>query len=156
MPSKLRQPNGTFVSTTSFADEVVQIQSATIPTATGATDVYITSPVTGSLVALQLTPLVALAAHDTNYVAFTATNLGLDGTGTTVMLATAPAGVNTTKITGGTALAVNTQRVLTPHGTAANVAVVKGQRIKITATGNGTLANTVTVPTYAATFRRSV
>lgn len=156
MPSKVRMPDGTFVSAATIADVTKGITSITIPTAAGATDTYMTVPVTGVLTAAQLTPLVALTAHDTNYITWTITNLGLDGTGTTVMLATTPAGVNTTKVTGGTALAVNTQHALTVHGTAANVAVVKGQRLKITATGSGTLANTVTVPEYLLSFKRNV
>lgn len=153
MPSKLRQADGSFVSAVNMAEFPVQKDSATIPTAAGATDVYFTAPFNGNLKSAQISPLTALTANDTNYITFTATNLGLDGLGTTVMLAaTAP---NTTKATGGVALAVNTARALAVHGTAANLAVLKGQRIKVTATGTGTLANTVTVPTYFLVFERT-
>lgn len=155
MPSKLRQSDGTFVSAEAYSNATVQINSATIPTTAGALDTYITAPVSGSLTLAQVTPLTALAAHDTNYVTFSITNLGPAGAGSAVMLATTPAGVNTTKITGGAALAVNTAHVLTPSATAANLLVVKGDRLKITATGAGTLAGTVTVPTYMLTFNRT-
>ena len=153
MPSKLRTSGGVYVSANNIAEVPVVANAATFTT-TGAIDTYITAPVTGTLTAAQLTPLVALAASDTNYLTFTMTNLGQDGTGTTVMLAATDP--NTTKATGGAALAINTRRNLTVHGTAANLAVVKGDRIKITATATGTLANTVTVPTYLVTFKRNV
>lgn len=162
MPSKLRLPDGTFVQAADLSTgeaeaalATAQVNSITIPTAAGATDTYLSAPFAGSLSAVQVTPLTALAAHDTNYVAWTITNLGQDNTGTNAMLATSPTGVNTTKVTGGTALAVNTAHALTVHGTAANLVVAKGDRLKITATGNGTLANTVTVPTYLLTFTRT-
>ena len=155
MPSKLRLADGTFVSAENNAEVPVQATSATIPTTAGATDVYVTAPVDGELSAAQVTPLVALAASDSNYLTFTVTNLGQAGAGTTVMLAASAA--NTTKTTGGAALAVNTRNDFTLHGTDANLVVEKGDRIKISATATvaSALANTVTVPTYMLTFKRS-
>lgn len=127
----------------------VTIKGGTIAT-TSTTDEYCIAPESGSLAEAEVNPLVALAASDTNYITWTITNLGQAGAGTTVMLAaTAP---NTTKVTGGTALAINTKFALTVNGTPANLVVVKGDKIKITATATGTLANTVTVPIYMLRF----
>lgn len=154
MPTKLRLPDGSFTTATNMAETPVNVVSATIPTAAGATDVYITAPVTGRLTAAQITPLVALAASNTNYITFTVTNLGSLGTDTTAMLAVHD--LNTTKLTGGAGLSINTKRDLVVHGTAANIEVEKGDAIRITATGTGTLANTVTVPRYMLTFTRTV
>jgi len=68
------------------------------------------------------------------------------------MLATTPTGVNTTRATGGAAIAANTKKSLTVHGTAANVAVTAGDRLLVRAAATGTLANTVTFPTYILRF----
>lgn len=130
----------------------VQTTGATITT-TGNSDVYITAPFAGTLDSLTITPLVALATSDTNYITWTATNLGQAGAGTTVMLSTSDA--NTTKATGGTALAISTKRTLTVSGTAANLVVAAGDVIRIRAAATGTLANTVTVPVYSAVFTRT-
>ncbi len=132
-----------------FVVDAVHVTGATIAT-TSTTVEYTIAPKAGKLVGVDFSPLVALAAHDTNYITWTITNLDQDGTGTTAMLAATD--VNTTKATGGSALAVNTRRQLTLHGTAANLVVAEGDRIKITATASGTLANTVTVPVYMLKF----
>jgi len=113
---------------------------------TSTTVEYTIVPKSGTVKAVYFSGIDALTTHDTNYIAFTILNLGQAGAGTTdVILATA---VNTTKITGGSALAANTKRALTVHTTAANLAVTEGDRLKIIATANGTLANTVTGPVY--------
>lgn len=130
----------------------VQVISGTITT-TGNTDIYITAPFAGTLTSLTITPLVALATSDTNYITWTATNLGQAGAGTTVMLSTSDA--NTTKATGGTALAISTKRSLTVSSTSANLVVAAGDVIRIRAAATGTLANTVTVPVYSAVFTRT-
>ena len=122
---------------------------ATITT-TGAVSEYIIAPEAGSLISVEINPLVALATNDTNYITWTITNLGQDGAGNTAMLAAVDA--NTTKATGGTALAANTKRSLTVHGTATNLVVTQGDKIQITATVTGTLVNTVTVPVYQLRF----
>ena len=59
---------------------------------------------------------------------------------------------NTTKSTGGTALTANAQRVLSLNGTAANLVVAAGDRLRIRAAATGTLANTVTFPAYMLNF----
>lgn len=125
-------------------------EGITIATAAGATNEYIIAPEAGSLSSIEINPLVALATSDTNYITWTVVNLGQAGAGTTAMLAVVDA--NTTKATGGTALAVNTKRALTVHGTPANLVVAQGDKIKIVATVTGTLANTVTVPVYILRF----
>lgn len=127
----------------------ITVISATIAT-TGNTDNYIIVPETGKLSSVVMSPLVALAVSDTNYITWSITNLGQDGSGSTVMLAADAS--NTTKTTGGSALAVNTKRTMTVHGTAANLNVTAGDRLLIRAAATGTLANTVTVPVYLLTF----
>ncbi len=129
--------------------KVVQHVGGTITT-TGAVDEYIIAPEAGSLSSIEINPLVALTANDTNYITFTVVNLGQAGAGSTAMLAVSDA--NTTKATGGVGLAINTKRSLTVHGTAGNLVVAQGDKLKITATVSGTLANTVTVPVYCVRF----
>ena len=153
MPSKLRTSGGVYVSADNIAEVPVEINAATFTT-TGAIETYIVAPVTGKLTAAQVTPLVALTANNSNYLTFTATNLGQAGAGTAAMLEADD--TNTTKATGGTGLAINTRRDLTVSTTEEDLEVTKGDRIKITATPTGTLANTVTVPTYLFTFKRNV
>ncbi len=122
---------------------------ATIAT-TGNTDIYIIAPITGNLISADFSGVDVLATSDTNYITFTITNLGQAGAGTTVMLAaTAP---NTTKATGGTAIAANTKFALTINSTPNNTQVVEGDRLLIRAAATGTLANTVTFPTYILRF----
>jgi len=130
-------------------EKSVTVTGATIAT-TGATTEYTVAPEAGSLVSAEINPLVALAKSDTNYITWTIVNLGQAGSGSTAMLAATDP--NTTKNTGGTALAINTKRTLTVHGTAANLVVAQGDKISIVATATGTLANTVTVPVYILRF----
>ena len=111
---------------------------------TGNTDEYLIAAATGTLKSALFSSLAALAAHDTNFVTFSITNLGQAGAGSTAMLAATAA--NTTKITGGTALSENTKRTLTLNGTAANLAVVEGDRLLIRFAADGTLAGAVTRP----------
>ena len=126
-------------------------QGATIATTTGGTnDVFMIAPAAGVLTSALFSGVDVLAANNTNYITFGITNLGQAGAGTAAMLAATDA--NTTKATGGTALAANTVRSLTLNGTAANLVVAAGDRIRIRATVSGTLANTVTFPVYRLTF----
>ena len=126
-------------------------QGATIATTTGGTnDVFMIAPAAGVLTSALFSGVDVLAANDTNFITFGITNLGQAGAGTAAMLAATDA--NTTKATGGTALAANTVRSLTLNGTAANLVVAAGDRIRIRATVSGTLANTVTFPVYRLTF----
>lgn len=125
------------------------IEGATIAT-TSTTDVYVTAPEAGSLSSVEVTPLVALTAHDSNYITWTIVNLGQAGAGTTDMLAATDP--NTTKATGGVGLAISTKRALTVHATAGNLVVAQGDLLRIRATATGTLANTVTRPVYTLRF----
>lgn len=129
--------------------KAVHIVSASIAT-TNNTDNYVIVPETGTLDSVDFSSLAALAAHDSNYITWTITNLGQGGAGSTAMLAATDA--NTTKATGGTALSANTKRSLTLHGTAANLDVVAGDRLLIRAAATGTLAGAVTVPVYLLRF----
>jgi len=127
----------------------LQVTSATIAT-TGNIDSYVIAPETGTLDAVDFSGIDALATNDSNYITFSITNLGQAGAGTTVMLAATDA--NTTKATGGTAIVANGKRSLTVHGTGANLVVTAGDRLLIRSAATGTLANTVTVPTYLLRF----
>ena len=124
-------------------------QGATIAT-TGNSDVVVIAPAAGVLSAAWFSGTDTLAANDSNYITFSITNLGTSGSGTAAMLAATDA--NTTKATGGTALTANARRVLSLNGTAANLVVAAGDRLRIRAAATGTLANTVTFPVYALNF----
>ena len=124
-------------------------QGATITT-TGNSDVFVIVAADGTLSGVDFSGVDALAASDTNFITFSITNLGQAGAGTTAMLAATDA--NTTKTTGGTALSANSRRSLTLNGTAANLVVVAGDRLRIRAAATGTLANTVTFPVYNLNF----
>lgn len=145
--------NGTVAAPTwrnETGPSVQQVTGGTIAT-TSTSDAYITVPESGILASAEVNPLVALATSDSNYITWTITNLGQAGAGSTAMLATSPAGINTTKTTGGTALAINTKQAFT-LAAAANLAVVAGDLLLIRATATGTLANTVTRPVYTLRF----
>lgn len=124
-------------------------QGATIAT-TGNSDVYVIVGSDGVLSAAEFSGVDALAASDINYITFSITNLGQAGAGTAVMLAATDP--NTTKTTGGTALSANARRSLTLTGTANDLIVVAGDRLRLRAAATGTLANTVTFPVYSLKF----
>lgn len=134
-----------------FTGRSAQVQGSTIAT-TGATTEYMMAPSNGSLQDFSISALVALATSDTNYLTFTVTNLGQAGAGTNAMLAVS--NLNTTKATGGQAIVLNGMTKFT-ISTGTPILVTKGDRIQITATATGTLANTVTKPVYIATFAGS-
>jgi hypothetical protein len=131
-----------------FRGDVVEVQGATIAT-TGNSDAFIISPVDGVLSALVFSGTDALAANNTNFITFTATNLGQAGAGSAAMLAATA--VNTTQVTGGSGITANARRDLT-LAAAANLVVARGDRIRLRAAATGTLANTVTFPVYALVF----
>lgn len=131
------------------ASKDILATSATIAT-TGNIDSYVIVPETGILSGVDFSGADALAANDTNYITYTITNLGQAGAGTTVMLAATAA--NTTKATGGTALTANTKRSLTLTATTTDLNVTAGDRLLVRVAATGTLANTVTFPTYLLRF----
>lgn len=137
-----------------FGSTPVQISLATGTIATtGNTDGYILAPFAGVLVSVDFSGVDALAASDTNYITFTITNLGQAGSGSTALLATAPAGINTTKVTGGTAISANTKYAFRIDAVTINATrVQEGDRLRIRAAVTGTLANTVTFPTFILRF----
>lgn len=126
-----------------------QSQEKTVAT-TGNTDFYLIAPEDGVLDSIDISGIDALTAHDSNYITFSLTNLGQAGAGSTAMLAATD--VNTTKATGGSAIGANTKRSLTLHGTAANLVVAAGDRLRLRCAATGTLANTVTGTTALARF----
>lgn len=134
--------------------ESVVLNLATIPTSAGNNYAYTAAPFKGKLLSAVFTGVDALATSDTNYITFGLTNLGQAGAGSNAMLAASDA--NTTKATGGTALAANTKRSLTLHGTAGNLAVAAGDRLRFAPAGTGTLANTVTGGALVLIFQRTV
>lgn len=125
-------------------------QGATIATAAGNNDAFVIVPANGVLSSADFSGVDALTANNSNYITFSITNLGQAGAGSAAMLAATDA--NTTKATGGTGLSANSRRSLTLNGTAANLAVVAGDRLRIRAAVTGTLANTVTFPVYNLNF----
>lgn len=128
----------------------ISVETETIAT-TGNTDGYILAPFDGYLISAHFSGTDALAANDTNYITFTITNN--EASGTTAMLAATDA--NTTKATGGSALAADTKRALTLNATQSNLAVTAGDRIRIRTAATGTLANTVTNPVYILRFMKN-
>lgn len=109
---------------------------------TSTTDDYVICPQNGTLVEAIFSGVDALAAHASNYITFSITNLGQAGAGSTALLAATDA--NTTKTTTGSAIAANTARTLTLSTTPANLNVAKGDRLRVRSTANGTSANTIT------------
>ena len=132
-------PRSSFTGAAARKSQALQTQ--TIAT-TGNTDWYMIVPEAGTLASVDCSGIDALATHASNIITFSITNLGQAGAGSTAMLAATAA--NTTTTTTGTALAANTVRALTLHGTAANLVVASGDRLLIRAAAGGTLANTVT------------
>lgn len=118
---------------------------------TGNTDEYLIARNTGKVTEALFSSLAALAAHDSNYVTFSITNLGQAGAGSAAVLAASDA--NTTKATGGTALSANTKRVLTLSGTVADLAVTAGDRLLVRFAATGTLAGAVTRPIVQITIK---
>jgi hypothetical protein len=134
------------VDTESVPTEVINTPGTTSIATTSNTDEYVIAGKSGTLIGVDFSSLAALAAHDTNYVTFSVTNLGQAGAGSVAMLAATDA--NTTKDTGGSALVANSRRELDLHGTPANLAVVEGDRLLIRAAASGTLAGAVTRPVW--------
>lgn len=124
-----------------FGKSVSTANLGTIAT-TSTTDGYVIAPANAILVEAVFSSTDALAAHASNYITFSITNLGQAGAGTNAMLAATDA--NTTKTTTGSAIAANTARSLTLSTTHANLVVAKGDRIRVRSTANGTSANTNT------------
>jgi hypothetical protein len=125
-------------------DYSIQTPGTTQIATTGNTDEYLIVPKSGRIAAAIFSALAALAAHDTNYITFSITNLGQAGAGSAAALAATDA--NTTKATGGSALAANTKRTLTLSSTTTNLDVVEGDRLLIRYAASGTLAGAVTRP----------
>jgi hypothetical protein len=128
--------------------------ATTIPQAAGNTDIYVIAPCNGKLSEVLFSGVDALAANDTNFITWTIVNLGQSGAGSAAMLT--GGNVNTTRATGGSALAANTKRALSVSSVPADITVQQGDRIRIRAAGSGTLANAVNGAAYLLTFQRSL
>lgn len=124
--------------------------SNTIAT-TGNSDFYVIVPANGRLSEALFSGIDALAASDTNFITWTITNLGQAGAGTAAMLA--GGNPNTTRVTGGSALAANTKRSLVVSSVAADIRVQAGDSLRIRAAVTGTLpGGGVTGARYLLTF----
>ncbi len=123
-----------------FGKSTPQANLGTVAT-TGNTDDYIVVPENGRLIEALYYGTTALSANDTNYITFTVTNLGQAGAGSTALLGAVDG--NTTKATGGAAIAASTLRTMTLSTTSANLDVKKGDLLRVRAAASGTLANTV-------------
>ena len=134
-PTALQEDNGAGLRAS------INISIPTVQTAAGNGDIYLMVPEDGSLHSVEVSALDGLVASDTNYLTFSATNLGQTGVGTTELLAAVPE--NTTKVTGGAALAPNSRRTLKVSQAKGALKVLAGDRIRFRVTGTGTLPNTV-------------
>jgi hypothetical protein len=148
--------DGSLLSTPGKTKEL-SAQIGTIATSAGSTIITMrvpTSLAAGSKVSkVSWVDKDALAASDTNYVKWGVVNKGAAGAGTQV-IADITAAANSTKVTGGTALAAYTPRDLTlatlTIGTERDV--TGGDVLEITITAVGTLANTLTESSILVEF----
>jgi hypothetical protein len=109
---------------------------------TSNSDILFVAPRNVKVEAIKVVGTATLAANDTNFITWTATNLGTGGAGSTELLSTAA--TNTTQVTGGSALTTLVPRSLVLTSTDASLKVLEGDVIRIRAAATGTLANTVT------------
>lgn len=147
----IRYVNNGTTAVPSFGQVSATVQAAigTVAT-TGNTDAYVIAPQAGTLLGIDYSDATTLAANDTNYVTFSATNLGQAGSGTAAMLAATD--VNTTKATGGTGITANAKRALTLSATKANLVVAVGDRIRIRVAVTGTLGGALSSATALLRF----
>lgn len=124
-----------------FGKKTITANLGTIAT-TSTTDDYVIAPQNGTLIEAIFSGTDALAAHASNYITFSITNLGQAGAGSTALLAATDA--NTTKTSTGSAIAAHTARSLTLSTTPANLVVAKGDRLRVRSTAAATSANTIT------------
>lgn len=147
--------DGNFAQRVNFTDLFGYTESPNVPSTTIATtgnaDAYFLAPRTLTIFQIDFSGVDVLAASDVNYITWTVVNLGQAGAGSAALLAATNA--NTTKATGGSAIAANTKRTLTLSSTVTSLQVVQGDRIRIRAAVTGTLANAVTFPNYLIQFQ---
>ncbi len=122
------------------------IAQGTITTTAGG-EVLILAPCTGIINAVRFVAKDALATNDTNNIAF-----GLLNKTQTLTIVDSANAANTTKATGGSALAAYTARVLT---LTANIAVTANDVLALSAVVAGTLAGAVTEGVWQITFSPS-
>lgn len=115
---------------------------------TGTTTFYAIAPMSGRVTGVTFSASTGVAANDSKYIEFTITNKGQSGNGTAVMLAT----TSTTKASGVGTVTADAAKSLNLTSTLTDRDVVKGDRLKISATANGTLDAAVTYPVYLITI----
>lgn len=130
-----------------------QVRAPNITTTVG-TETLLVAPCAGVLASIAFVTKEGLIVSDSNYLTFSATNKGQNGVGATAMLATSPAGVNTTKLTGGTAQTGYKRSVLSLNADA-SVNVGANDVISLTAVVTGTLPNALSECYFTATFTPS-
>jgi len=118
----------------------------TVPTAAGTLEILLVVPFAATVSSVRVAFKDALAANDTNFVTFRLIN---KTTADSDVIAATDA--NTSKATGGTAIAAYTTRTLT-LATAAGVAVAAQDVLALRITGAGTLANTLTEGTLIINY----
>jgi hypothetical protein len=111
-----------------------------VPTISSSVEVNLLAPVTGTIATVRFTAKDALATSDTNYITLALRNR----TQSKDVLATTPAGTNTTKATGGAAIAAYTPLVLNANTDGTHNACNRNDVLSFSATVTGTLANSVT------------
>ena len=134
-------PNGGFTGdmfSTIQKTKVLQIPLGTI-SATTTFPPIVMPPAAGTIVNMRLASKDALAQSDSAYYTFSAVNKGPSGGGSTALLAATDA--NTTKLTGGSAIAAYVARQLTLTGTTANLNTAASDAIVFTATKTGSPTN---------------
>lgn len=96
---------------------------------------FIAPNIAATLAGAHFVNSTAIATSDVDNWAFSLVNLGAGGVGTTPMLAAAPA--NTTRATGGSALAAGVPASLALHGTPANLVTAANDVLQLTITKTG-------------------
>jgi hypothetical protein len=123
--------------TTAAATKEISSQLGTI---SATTSFLIRTPsVAAVLAAVSLANSTAFATDNTNYWSIGLQNKGPAGTGVVDMLNTGA--VNTTQVTGGSAITANVARVLTLNGTAGNLITAANDVLQLTLTKVGAPAN---------------
>ena len=132
----LRSVDGAMLSAAA-AVKTIEIPLGTISATTAFT---IIAPADAAKVAaVVLAVKTTVAANDTNYWTVGVVNKGPAGSGTTAVLATTDA--NTTKATGGSALAGYVARTLSLHATEANRNTAANDVLEVTLTKTASAAN---------------
>lgn len=135
-------------------NQEAQIVSSATIAATGTTGALAIAPFSGTISDIEFSSQGALTASSSGILTFSVVNLGQNGTGTQqVLLVSTPSTSNNTSVANGTAIVAYARRQLQLTTTTANLNVNAGDILQITASTSGTLANTITLPTYEIVYQ---